>query len=193
MTWTTPETYIAETVLTAAQLNVALRDNMLQTEAAKAETRGGIFTQNYAGDDRVRVSYPMQSFVDTPNMYFDAQLADDVFVVGPPYVTVPRAEHYHIEYSARQHRTAGTARVWFQPYMIGVGENISNLRMYSNSDSGYRTTGYAIFEATEISELTELTYTFGMAYGTTGATTAGQWAQRNLSILPIGPVPEELV
>lgn len=40
MAWTAPATYTANTALTAATLNTHLRDNMNETEAAKATTEG---------------------------------------------------------------------------------------------------------------------------------------------------------
>jgi hypothetical protein len=43
MAWTTPMTFVANTPLTAAQLNVHLRDNFLETEPAKATSLGGMF------------------------------------------------------------------------------------------------------------------------------------------------------
>lgn len=42
MAWTSPMTFVGNTVLTAAQLNVHLRDNFLETEVAKATSPGGI-------------------------------------------------------------------------------------------------------------------------------------------------------
>jgi hypothetical protein len=43
MAWTAPLTFVAGNVLTAAQLNQQLRDNMLTTAPALATTAGGIF------------------------------------------------------------------------------------------------------------------------------------------------------
>lgn len=43
MAWTAPMTFVDGTALTAAQLNIYLRDNMNETEAAKATTAGGLF------------------------------------------------------------------------------------------------------------------------------------------------------
>lgn len=42
MAWTAPMTFVGNTVLTAAQLNVHLRDNFLETEVAKATSPGGL-------------------------------------------------------------------------------------------------------------------------------------------------------
>lgn len=43
MAWTAPQTWVANAVLTAAQLNTHLRDNLLETMPAKALTEGSIF------------------------------------------------------------------------------------------------------------------------------------------------------
>lgn len=46
MTWTSPMTFVANQVLTAAQVNTFLRDNMLESEMAKATTANGYFIGN---------------------------------------------------------------------------------------------------------------------------------------------------
>lgn len=43
MVWTAPMTWTPNSVLTAAQLNIYLRDNMMETEVAKATTATGYF------------------------------------------------------------------------------------------------------------------------------------------------------
>jgi len=43
MTWSTPLTAVTNTALTAAQWNASVRDNLLETAAAKATTAGRIF------------------------------------------------------------------------------------------------------------------------------------------------------
>lgn len=43
MAWTSPMTFVANSVLTAAQLNTNLRDNLNETAPAKATTAGSIF------------------------------------------------------------------------------------------------------------------------------------------------------
>lgn len=42
MAWTTPMTFVDNTVLTAADLNIHLRDNLMETEVAKATTPLGL-------------------------------------------------------------------------------------------------------------------------------------------------------
>lgn len=46
MAWTTPKTFVGNDILTAAELNIYLRDNLLETEAAKASTLTGIMVSS---------------------------------------------------------------------------------------------------------------------------------------------------
>lgn len=46
MAWTTPLTAVSNTALTAAQWNASVRDNLLETAAAKSTTAGRIFVSN---------------------------------------------------------------------------------------------------------------------------------------------------
>lgn len=48
MAWNTPLTAVANTALTAAQWNASVRDNLLETAAAKATTEGRIFVASGA-------------------------------------------------------------------------------------------------------------------------------------------------
>jgi len=48
MVWTSPITFVAASILTAAQLNAHLRDNLLETAPAKATTAGRIFVSTGA-------------------------------------------------------------------------------------------------------------------------------------------------
>ncbi|WP_304452917.1 hypothetical protein [Nocardiopsis sp. YSL2] len=48
MAWTAPMTFVANSPLTAAQLNTHLRDNFLETAPAKATEQGGYFVTDTA-------------------------------------------------------------------------------------------------------------------------------------------------
>lgn len=184
MAWIAPQTWVAETVVTAAQMNESLRDNMLETEAAKATTAGGIFTQS-TYSDRVTLSFPVSARADIPNVLFGSD-ADEEYTVRPPYVTVPRAASYLVWYSARQEVTAGSpGAVYFMPHVVGVG-SIGTHKMISYDNDAVRQSGWCRFDLSTISEVPEEEYTFGLAYGTLGTNAAGHWAQRAITVLPIG-------
>lgn len=55
MAWTSPITFATGEILTAAQMNTYLRDNLLETAPAKATTPGGIFVTTGANAIAERV------------------------------------------------------------------------------------------------------------------------------------------
>jgi hypothetical protein len=80
MAWTAPMTFVASTPLTAAQLNTYLRDNMLETEAAKATALGGVFVANGPNSivERVMGSHNIETAEDTSSTTYT-----DLETVGP--------------------------------------------------------------------------------------------------------------
>ena len=189
MPWTAPRTWVVGEVVTAANLNTELRDNMLMTEAALATTAGGIYTKGWGttlGEMDVRTW--VTSSTDIPNVKFGAQENND-YTEGPPFVTVPKAEAYLVSCGARQHRTAGTGQVFFG-FGVFRGRGNLNQNIFTNNSDGYRTCNTVFFDATSVPtdnpNLVGDTYTFSMRYGGTVAGTSGHWAQRTLAILPLG-------
>jgi hypothetical protein len=63
MAWSTPLTAVAGTALTAAQWNASVRDNLLETPAAKATTAGTLFVG--AGPNSIAERFLLQHTVDT--------------------------------------------------------------------------------------------------------------------------------
>lgn len=61
MAWTYPMTFTANAALTAPQMNTFLRDNMMETEVAKATTSGQFFS--VSGVNRIDARTPTASFV----------------------------------------------------------------------------------------------------------------------------------
>jgi len=183
MAWTSPPTWVASQVPTAAELNAAFYYNMLETEAAKATGPGHVFTQN-TSSARVVQSKFYSGTADKPNLKYTAA-TDDPFIIREPFVTVPRAASYLMWYSARQHRTAGTGSVFFMP-VTQEGGFSNTFKMYSRDNNTNRLSGMCRFNLAAVSDLSQTSYTFGLGYGGTVADTAGWWAQRTLLILPIG-------
>lgn len=63
MAWTSPMTFTDGRPLTAAQLNTHVRDNLLETETAKAHTAGGFYVAQ--APHSVALRQPRKAFVDT--------------------------------------------------------------------------------------------------------------------------------
>jgi hypothetical protein len=80
MAWTTPMTFVDGAPLTAAQLNTYLRDNMNETEVAKATTMGGLFIAEGANKivERFGGSSTVDDQEDTTSTTFT-----DLETVGP--------------------------------------------------------------------------------------------------------------
>jgi hypothetical protein len=63
MAWSTPLTAVASTALTAAQWNASVRDNLLETPAAKATTAGTHFAST--GANAIAERFILEAVVDT--------------------------------------------------------------------------------------------------------------------------------
>lgn len=60
MAWTVPITFVPETILTAAQLNLHIRNNLNEMAPAKASERGNIFVTT--GRNQIRQQTPVFDF-----------------------------------------------------------------------------------------------------------------------------------
>ncbi len=80
MTWTTPMTFVDGNALTAAQLNTYLRDNLLETEAAKATTFGGLMIG--AGPNSIVERFGGSDFIGDAETTTSTTYAD-LATVGP--------------------------------------------------------------------------------------------------------------
>lgn len=83
MGWTTPITWVASQVVTAAQMN-ALRDNLLETAPAKATTAGGIFVAT--GSNSIAQRLISDDVVDTSEA--SSSTAYTSLTTNGPQVTV---------------------------------------------------------------------------------------------------------
>lgn len=80
MTWTAPMTAVSGSIFTAAQFNTFVRDNLLETPAAKATTAGSIFATVSAGQIAERI--PNRSLIVTSETTTSTSYAD-LPTVGP--------------------------------------------------------------------------------------------------------------
>lgn len=80
MTWTTPKTWVANTVLYAADLNTHMRDNMQELAPAKATTAGSIFVTE--GINRIVERTPDFAEIHTAEMTGSTSWTN-LFTTGP--------------------------------------------------------------------------------------------------------------
>lgn len=81
MAWTSPTTFTEGAVLTAAEMNTYVRDNMLETAPAKATTAGGIFVATGANTIAERI--PAGATVSNSQTTVSSESFVDLTTVGP--------------------------------------------------------------------------------------------------------------
>ncbi len=84
MAWTAPMTAVANTVFTADQFNIHVRDNLLQTAPAKATAEGGYYIGNAANSIVER--FPQYAAVDTSQTTQSTSYTD--LATSGPAITV---------------------------------------------------------------------------------------------------------
>jgi hypothetical protein len=90
MAWSVPLTAIASTALTAAQWNASVRDNLLETAAAKATTAGGIFVATGANALAERI--PARQTNATAQTTASITTYGDLATVGPAVTVTTGAQ-----------------------------------------------------------------------------------------------------
>lgn len=188
MSWTTPRTWIVNEVIMAADLNSQLRDNMLELAPAKATKPSQLITQGADDPAPVNLTSFETKIFDIPNVSFTASHADG-YTIGEPLVTVPRASGYLITYGARLQKVSGGGSPWFVPGIVDMYLHEAH-KIRTTDTTGRRMSATVLFDASLVPFLfpdyDSTTYTFGLFYGGEQDGTAGLWAQRYLSVLPLG-------
>jgi len=80
MSWTAPMTAVSGAVLTAAQWNTGVRDNLLETAAAKATQSGQLFVSG--GPNQVVARTPVQASVQATESTISSTFTD-LDTIGP--------------------------------------------------------------------------------------------------------------
>lgn len=188
MAWTTPKTWIAGEVITGADLNTELRDNMLETMTAKATTAGYLCTRSANQRGSLTKFYEKRQEGPVVNFTADPDLSLD-WVVEEPILEVPVAEGYLIWCGARMEKTTGTGNIFIAPTIVGQSISIDNISATNETDGFSRSTGGLLYDVSIYASTAEPsengTYTFGMAFGGINGG-GGVFAQRILTILPLG-------
>lgn len=188
MTWTAPFTAVAGSVLTAAQLNTFIRDNLVETMPAKATTAGSIFTTGSTGSvvERVRVAGTVATLVQITSTSFDDPSDEGTLGADPgPEVTAFTSTTALVGYRVTAAVPSVTARVEVSYAISGATEreaSKSNSIGYSlgNSASGMNLREGVVDLATL---LTPGLNTFTLKYNVSSGT--GTVSDRRLWVLPL--------
>lgn len=181
MTWTAPMTFTAGSVLTAAQLNTFLRDNLLETAPAKAASSGQYFVATGANVIAARAASGA-SVAASQNHTGDTNWSD-LATVGPAVtVTTGTSAFVHIgsEIEVSQNFQANMSYQVTGASAVSPVELISVgfLNRQANSDKPHF--GITILQT----GLTAGSNTFTAKYKVSNAAANGIWGQRVLSVMP---------
>lgn len=116
MAWTAPMTAVAGNVFTAVQFNTHVRDNLLETMAAKARTPGAMFGGN--GLNVIAERFPDWSYRSTSSTTTGTSYGDLADGAGPS-ITVNSGTIAAVFIYCTQYNTAGNA-AWMSFEVTGA-------------------------------------------------------------------------
>lgn len=182
MAWTVPRTWIPEDVLTSSLLNQQIRDNLLETETAKATSAGRLLTTN----DLNVVSMIAPVEVSTASAVTTTSTAP-VALSGGPSTTVTHNGAVLLLFGARTRITAGTGT---DTTYVTVGPDISgtnnvpalvsaSVRVAATDSATNRFCGHVIHYGNPGTD------TIALNYWVSGGGITGEFANRQLLVWPL--------
>ncbi|HLU98514.1 MAG TPA: hypothetical protein VKZ89_16910 [Thermobifida alba] len=178
MAWTAPMTFVAGSVLTAAQLNTHLRDNLLESAAAKATEQGGYFVTDSA--HRIVERVGRRQTITTEETTTSTSY-DDLATQGPT-VTVQTGELALALWSCEMRSSNSEPTTCRVTVDVTGASNIAgnDVRALTNSTGaeGRHQSSHAVF----FDDLTPGENTWTMKYRTSSGTATFQ--RRRLIVLP---------
>jgi hypothetical protein len=180
VTWTSPMTFTTGAVLTAAQMNTFVRDNLLETAPAKATTASGYFVST--GVNAIAERIPMASTVATAQSRNVATYAD-LATVGPS-VTVVTGTKAVVSISAAMwnETTDSAAAASFAVSGATTISAIDDRKIWLDGIAG--SNKFHIGATYMVESLNPGTNTFTMKYRS-GGTTIAWFEMRHLVVLPL--------
>lgn len=116
MAWTAPKTFVANAILTAAELNVHLRDNLGETAPAKATTAGSLFVST--GANAIAQRTPTSATVATLQTTASATYTN--LITPGPAVTVTCGAQAIVVVSAELQDSSPSARAYMAFQVSGA-------------------------------------------------------------------------
>lgn len=179
MAWSAPMTFVANTALTAAQLNTYLRDNMLETAPAKATTAGYHFVTT--GPNSIAERAITGDWVQASESTAETSYTD-LTTVGPSVTCVTGTKAIYLM-SARMSATPASSSMRASIEISGASSieaaDARELTLDLNTTDQNKV-GTCYFE----DGLTPGTNTFTMKYKMQTAGT-GTWAERHLIVIAL--------
>lgn len=178
MAWTAPKTFVDGVPLTAEDLNIHLRDNLLETEVAKAKTRGSYFVSsdvNQIAERSVSANIVVASVNTSSTTY--ANLSNS----PGPEVTVETGNSAIVILGAFMEHLSLTSAYNRMSFDVSGATTISASDRYSlASQSEF---SMVASYSTMLTDLSPGMNTFTAKYRVTSAT--GNFANRRMIVIPL--------
>jgi hypothetical protein len=177
MAWTVPRTWVAKETLTFSLLNTHLRDNMNETEAAKA-TGGGLFfgaALNSIVERRASYGQTLSS----------TNTASTTYTGVAPSRTVNTSDRALVLWSADFQNDTANVNTWSSIALTGATtiaatDDYSIVNSSTAANRNNQHMQHHFFNA-----LTPGNNTFTMQYRVTSGASTGTWSNRRLLVIPM--------
>ncbi len=179
MAWTTPRTFTANSTVTAADLNLYLRDNFLEMEPAKALNPSGFFATT--GLNAIAERLLTSDFISAQETTTTVGTFVDLATVGPQVTVTTSTKAFLFMYCHSFNSSGGVNRS-FMAYAVSGATTIAAGNATAidvNQTGGQR---FALGQL--VTGLNAGSNVFTAKYTVSGAST-GTWSDRRLAVLPI--------
>lgn len=174
MTWTAPKTWATNDVLLAAELNMYLRDNLLELSPAKATTPGSIFT--VTAPNLIAERIPVTDFIATSESTASTSYVD-LATVGPTVTCETTSKAIVFTYCHLLCSTGDSA--WMSYEVTGATDFQApdHVAVMLQNTGGQRAQA-AILHGTLVPGINTFTAQYRVTAGT------GTWSDRRIMVLP---------
>lgn len=178
MAWTSPMTAVANEAFTAAQFNTHVRDNLLETAAAKAVSSGGFIVTT--GANSVTQRTPDTDVVDTSESSSSTSYTN-LATVGPS-VTLDTGSKVLIHWGAQMLNNNLGSFVVVAPEVSGATTLAASDNISSSHQQPRASDDFSYGSSYLYTSLNQGTNTFTLKYKVTSGT--GTWLRRFLIVIP---------
>lgn len=177
MAWTMPATFVAEQELTAAMLNTYLRDNLLDTEAAKATEAGQLLVTS--GVNSVAMRKPLVASANA--QVLTSSTTPTTLGSGTPSLSVTHGGAMLILFAARMHVNAGPENdIYCAPEVVGAEVARVRYSLMYDQDTISRYAGHVLHY-----NMSPGTHTVRLMYWSSDAGTQASYSSRSLVVIPL--------
>ncbi len=176
MAWTTPMTFVPNSVLTAAQLNTFLRDNVMESMPGTATTSGRYFVTS--ATNRIAEAIPNMTYVDTSDTTTSNDFADLLVTVGPSVTVTTQTRALVCLFTGMQISTSGASWMAYEVSGATQQDPSDHIAVMQQRTTLVRLSNVFLQEG-----LTPGSNTFTAKYRVTGTGT-GTFVNRQLSVMP---------